>query len=68
MTSCRMKPGGILNSSPMTGSAGVIIVDEKGEMNAKSDTSIVTTYLRLLLQFRGLSGSFGPSHVTSRGR
>jgi hypothetical protein len=63
MTSWRMNPSGISKSSPISGNAGVTIVDEKGEMNVKSDTSIVATHLRLLLQLSGLRGSFGPSQV-----
>jgi hypothetical protein len=50
----------------MTGRTGATIVEENGDMKVKSDTSIVTTHLRLLLQFKGFAGSFGPSHVICR--
>ena len=68
MTSWRIKPSGISKSSPMSGKTGVTIVDENGDMNVNSDTSMVATHLRLLFQLRGLLGSFGPSQViyTSR--
>jgi hypothetical protein len=52
------------NSSAITGSAGVTIVDEKGEMKVNIETSIVTTHLRLFDQLSGFRGSCGPSHVT----
>lgn len=58
-----MKPSGMRNSSPMTGNAGVTIVEEKGDMKVKSDTSIVVSHFLLLDQFNGLLGSFGPSQV-----
>lgn len=64
MTSCRLKPSSISNSLPMVGNAGVTIVDENGEMNVKRETRIVVIHFCLLLQFRGLEGSFGPSQVT----
>lgn len=62
-----MNPSGMLNSLPITGNAGVTIVEEKGDMKVKSDTSIVVIHFRLLLQFRGLLGSFGPSQVIYKG-
>lgn len=63
MTSCCMKPSGMLKSSEMVGNTGAIIVDENGLMNVKQLTSIVTTHLRDCDQLSGFAGSFGPSQV-----
>jgi hypothetical protein len=64
MTSWRIKPAGMLNSSPITVSTGVTIVEENGDIKVKSDTRIVVIHFCLLLQFSGLLGSLGPSQVT----
>jgi hypothetical protein len=64
MTSALLKPPSILYSSPMMSSAGVTMVDAKGDKNVKQDTMIVTVHLRRESQFSGHAGSNSPSHVT----
>ena len=58
------KPEEVLRSSAMSGRAGASMVDAIGEMKVKLETRIVAVHFRRRVQFRGLSGSSSPVHVT----
>jgi hypothetical protein len=47
----------------MGSKAGATIDDDMGEMNMKRELSMVIPQRLALLQFLGLAGSSGPSHV-----
>lgn len=61
MTSAWLKPGPIPSSEPIWPSAGVTMVDEKGEMKVKHETRIVAVHFLAHGQLNGFSGSSGPS-------
>lgn len=48
----------------MWSNAGAAIEEERGDMNANAETTMVAAHFRGMLQFLGFSGSSGPSQVT----
>ena len=65
MTSAREVPPSIPRSVLISSSTGVTMVEEKGEMNVKQETSMVATHFLCHDQLSGFSGSWGPSQDTN---